>query len=263
MAQPEVALPRPPLVGRLLGLSSALIVLAILGLAVWQTDFSLRALTSGTRDFLAFFARLTPDWRALPQVWGPLIETVQIAILSTVFGTVLALPLLFLGSRNTAPNGPVMWVSRVLLTVLRSVPDLLWAAVLAPIVAPGPLPGVIALTLFSVGVLAKLGSETVESIDPGPLEAVRASGAGRNQLILYAVWPQIAATMTSYILYVFEINVRASVVIGLVGAGGIGMLLNRYLNFFDYGGVSVLIIITFAVVLAIDGISVWARTRLI
>lgn len=263
MAQPEAALPRPPLIGRLLGLSSALVVLAILAVAVWQTGFSLRALITGTRDFFAFFGRLTPDWRALPQVWGPLIETVQIALLGTIFGTVLALPLLFLGSRNTAPNGPVMWVSRVLLTVLRSVPDLLWAAVLAPIVAPGPLPGVIALTLFSVGVLAKLGSETVESVDPGPLEAVRAAGAGRNQLILYAVWPQIAATMTSYILYVFEINVRASVVIGLVGAGGIGMLLNRYLNFFDYGGVSVLIIITFAVVLLIDGISVWARTRLI
>jgi len=147
--------------------------------------------------------------------------------------------------------------------VLRSIPDLLWAALLVPILVVGPLPGAVALTMFTIGVLAKLGSETVEAIDPGPLEALRASGAGKVATIVFAVVPQVAATMISYILYSFEINVRASVIIGLVGAGGIGFLLQVRLNFFDYTAVGLIIVVIFAVVLVIDGISVWARSKLI
>ena len=255
--------PAPPLAKRL----TLLLTLGIFAALVWvsanQTGFSPGTLVTGAQDFFAFFRRLVPDWRALPEVWSPLLETMQIAYLGTLFGTALAMPLIFLASYNTTSNTPVMWVARSLLTILRSIPDLLWAAILAPVLVIGPLPGVVALTLFTIGVLAKLGSETVEAVDPGPIEAVRATGAGRNRVIMFAVVPQIAATMTSYILYAFEINVRASVVIGLVGAGGIGNLLNFYLSQFDYGGLSVLIIVTFGVVLAIDGISVWARSRLI
>ena len=255
--------PTPPPAKRLTLFLTAAIFVAFVWLSAAQTGFSPSTLASGARDFFEFFGRLTPDWRALPEVWQPLVETMQIAYLGTLFGTALAMPLIFLASFNTTSNPPVMWVSRSLLTILRSIPDLLWAAILAPILVIGPLPGVVALTLFTIGVLAKLGSETVEAVDPGPIEAVRATGAGRNRVIMFAVVPQIAATMTSYILYAFEINVRASVVIGLVGAGGIGNLLNFYLSQFDYGGLSVLIIVTFAVVLAIDGVSVWARSRLI
>jgi phosphonate transport system permease protein len=156
-----------------------------------------------------------------------------------------------------------MWVARTLLTILRSIPDLLWAALFVAVLGIGALPGVAALTFFTIGVLAKLGSETVEAIDPGPLEALRAAGAGRNRMVLFAVVPQVAATMVSYILYVFEINVRASVIIGLVGAGGIGQLLNTYLSFRDYPGIGAIIAVIFAIVLIIDGISVWARSKLI
>jgi len=238
-------------------------VLALLIVSARQTGFSLEALMGGATDFFDFFTKLTPDWRALSEVWKPLLETIQIAYLATLFGSLLTAPLIFLASYNTTINLPVMWLARALLTLLRSIPDLLYAALLAPILSPGPLSGVVALTIFTMAVLAKLGSETVEAIDPGPLEALRATGADRNQVIVYAALPQIAATMLSYVLYVFEINVRASVVIGLVGAGGIGVLLNTYLSFFDYGGVSVLILITFAVVLIIDGISVYVRSKLI
>lgn len=256
-------IPTPPLAQRLTLLLTFGIFGALIYVSSLQTGFSPQTLVRGTGDFFEFFGKLTPDWRALPEIWGPLLETMQIAYLGTLFGTTLAMPLIFLASFNTSVNTPVMWLSRSLLTILRSIPDLLWAAILAPILVIGPLPGVVALTLFTIGVLAKLGSETVEAVDPGPLEALRATGAGRNRVIVYAVVPQIAATMMSYILYAFEINVRASVVIGLVGAGGLGILLNTYLAMFDYGGLSVLIIVTFIVVLAIDGVSVWARSRLI
>jgi phosphonate transport system permease protein len=262
-ATPAVVPLRPGLASRLLNWGTWGIILALFVVSVRQTGFSAALAFDGAGDFFRFFLRLSPDWTALRQIWPPLIETLQIAYLATVFGTLIGLPLIFLASANTTVNRPVREVVRAVLTVLRSIPDLLYAAILAPILAPGPLPGVVALTIFTVAVLAKLTSETVEAVDPGPLEALAAVGAGRNRTIVYGVLPQIGATLTSYILYIFEINVRASVVIGLVGAGGIGNLLNRYLNFFDYGGLGALIIVVFFVVLAIDQLSVWARSRLI
>lgn len=259
MEQPKA----PATAGRLLTLGTLAIFFALLWVAARQTDFSLMDLWTGANDFFVFFLRLNPDWRALSQIWAPLLETLQIAYLGTVFGTLLAAPLIFLASFNTTANAPVMWIARTILTLIRSIPDLLYAAILAPILAIGPLPGVVALTIFTMAVLAKLASETVEAVDPGPLEALRATGAGRNRMIVFAVLPQIAATMTSYILYVFEINVRASTVLGLVGAGGLGQLLVTYLNFFDYEGIAVLIIVIFAVVLVIDAASVYLRSRLL
>ncbi len=237
--------------------------LALFAVSAWQTGFSVTDLATGTGDFFSFFGRLVPDWTFLPDVWGPILETLQIAYLGTLFGTLIALPLLFLASANTSTDRVTLVVARSVLTVLRSIPDLLYAALLAPILSIGPLPGVVALSLFSTAILAKLGSETVESVDPGPLEALRATGAGRNAMIMFAVVPQIAATMTSYVLYVFEINVRASVIIGLVGAGGIGQVLLARLNFFAYGDVATIILVIFVLVLAIDAVSVWARSRLI
>lgn len=240
-----------------------MIAALLIGISFDQTSFNLPALFSGAADFWSFLGRLAPDWSYLPAIWGPLIETLQIAYVGTFLGTVLAMPLIFLASANTSLDPISMWIARTLLTILRSIPDLLWAALLVPILVVGPLPGAIALTFFTIGILAKLGSETVEAIDPGPLEALRATGAGRNAQIMFAVVPQVAATMVSYILYSFEINVRASVIIGLVGAGGIGFLLQVRLNFFDYSAVGLIIIVIFAVVLLIDGISVWARSKLI
>ncbi|MEX2541498.1 MAG: phosphonate ABC transporter, permease protein PhnE [Trueperaceae bacterium] len=260
MGQPDAA---PAIAGRLRTIGTAAIFLALLWVAGRQTDFSFVDLWTGANDFFGFFLRLNPDWRALSQIWAPLLETLQIAYLGTVFGTLLAAPLIFLASFNTTANAPVMWIARTILTLIRSIPDLLYAAILAPILSIGPLPGVVALTIFTMAVLAKLASETVEAVDPGPLEALRATGAGRNRMIVYSVLPQIGATMTSYILYVFEINVRASTVLGLVGAGGLGQLLVTYLNFFDYEGIAVLIIVIFAVVLLIDAASVYIRTRLL
>lgn len=255
--------PRPPLAGRLKSYVTFAVIVAIVAIAFEQTNFKFEVLVSGTGDFFRFLRRLSPDFSFLPALWGPLLETLQIAYVGTFFGTLLAMPLIFLASANTAFDPVSMWIARTIMTILRSIPDLLWAAILVPILVIGPLPGAVALTLFTMGILAKLGSETVEAIDPGPLEALRAAGAGRNTAIVFAVVPQVAATMVSYILYSFEINVRASVIIGLVGAGGIGFLLDVRLNFFDYDAVGLIIVVIFAVVLIVDGLSVWARSRLI
>ena len=254
---------RPGSVAKFRSLFALLAVVALLAISYQQVNFNLAALFTGSRDFFSFFGRMVPDWTAWPQIWPPLLDTIRIAYVATIIGSVIALPLIFLASSNTAVNTPVMWFARTLLTILRSIPDMLWAALFVAVLGLGALPGVVALVFFTIGVLAKLGSETVESADPGPIEALRAVGAGRNRTIIFGVVPQVAATMMSYILYSFEINVRASVVIGFVGAGGIGQLIMRYLNFFDYPGLGALIVVIFLVVLAIDGISVWARSRLI
>ena len=261
--QPVTAQTRPAAASRLRSILGLAAVAALLAISYQQVSFNFTSLFTGARDFFSFFPRLAPDFTAWPQIWPPLVDTIRMAYVATIIGTLIAMPLIFLASENTTINTPVRIVARTILTVLRSIPDMLWAALFVAVIGLGELPGVLALVFFTIGVLSKLGSETVESADPGPIEALRATGAGRNRTIIFAVVPQVSATMMSYILYSFEINVRASVVIGFVGAGGIGQLLQRFLNFFDYSGLGALIVIIFLAVQIIDGISVWARSKLI
>lgn len=263
VAESSPASIRPPFAPRLKGLLGLIAVLALLAVSYRQVDFDLASLFTGSQDFFRFFRRLTPDWTAWKQIWPPLVDTFRIAYVATIIGSLIAMPLIFLASANTTVNRPVFILARTLLTILRSIPDMLWAALFVAILGLGALPGVVALVFFTIGVLSKLGSETVEAVDPGPIEALKAVGAGRNRTIIFAVIPQVAATMMSYILYSFEINVRASVVIGFVGAGGIGQLLQVYLSRFDYTGLGALIVVLFAAVLLIDGLSVWVRSKLI
>jgi phosphonate transport system permease protein len=236
----------------------------LLVISVRETNFRIDDLWGSLVDFVRFFGNFwPPDWqRALPQIWRPLIETLQMAWLGTLFGVLLGIPWLFWSSRNTTPHPVLMWFARTLMTIVRSIPDLLYAAVLVAVLSFGPLPGVVAITIFTLAILAKLGSEYVEAIDPGPIEALKAAGATGTQVIVYGVVPQVAASLLSYILYIFEVNVRASTVLGYVGAGGIGFLLNRYVALFQYQRIAVLLIVIFVVVIIIDGISAYIRARL-
>lgn len=206
---------------------------------------------------------LAPDWRFLPNTAGPMLETFQMAIIATALGCAVALPFSFLASRVTAPNWPVLATNRVVLSVVRAIPDILYALVFVAAVGIGPLPGILALFFFNIGVVAKLLSETVDGVDPGPIEAARASGGGRVQTIRWAVLPQVLPNYVAYSLYVFELNVRASVVIGIVGAGGIGQLLNTQLKFFNYGNVGVIIVELFIAVFLIEQLSIWLRRKLV
>ena len=262
-ADPTGDIPRRELLPRMLTWSTWALFLGLLWISVVQVEFRFDDFWASARDFIAFFGNLyPPDWRALPQIWQPMIETLVMAWLGTLFGVILGIPWLFWSSRNTSPSGVLMWFSRTFMTVLRSIPDLLLAAVLVGILALGPLPGVVALTIFTLSILAKLGSEYVEAVDPGPLEALRASGASGNHVIVYGAVPQVAPSLISYILYIFEVNVRASIVLGYVGAGGIGMLVNRYIAFFQYDRIAVLLLVVFVAVAIIDAISAFVRARL-
>ena len=206
---------------------------------------------------------LSPNWSFLPRTIEPMIETFKMAVIASVIGCSVGLPLSFLISRITSPNALVQSLGRAFLSVVRAIPDILYALVFVAAVSVGPLAGIAALVLFNIGVISKLTSETVDGIDVGPIEAARAGGAGRTQTVRWAVLPQVLPNFVAYALYTFELNIRASTVIGVVGAGGIGYLLIGQYRFFNWSNVSVIVVQLFVLVFLIELVSIWLRRRLV
>ena len=206
---------------------------------------------------------LAPNWSFMPRTLPAMLETFQMAVIAAVIGCGIALPVAFLASRITAPNLPAFVANRGLLSVIRAIPDILYALIFVAAVGIGPLAGIIALVLFNVGVVAKLLSETVDGIDPGPIEAARAGGANRTQTVRWAVLPQVLPNYVAYSLYTFELNIRASTVIGITGAGGIGNQLFTQYRFFNWANVSVIVVELFVLVFLIELLSIWLRRRLV
>jgi phosphonate transport system permease protein len=216
---------------------------------------------------------LDPNWDFIPRtiqfstqppfVTGPLVETFQMAIVAAFIGCLVALPVAFFASRTTAPSRPTVVISRGILSVVRAIPDILYAIIFVAAVGIGPLPGIMALIFFNIGVVAKLLSETVDAVDEGPIEAADAGGGNRTQMVRWAVLPQVLPNYVAYSLYAFELNVRASTVLGLVGAGGIGFLLNVQKGFGQWSNISVIIIELFVIVFVIELISINLRRRLV
>jgi phosphonate transport system permease protein len=204
---------------------------------------------------------LRPDfgeWRVyVAQMW----LTIEIALWGTGLAVLIAVPFGLLCARNIAP----VWIQqpmRRLMDVLRSIPDLVLGTLFIVAVGLGPFAGVMALALNTGAVLAKLFSEAVESIDPRPVEGVRATGAYRLQEIAWGVLPQVGPLWTSYALYRFESNCRAAAVLGLIGAGGIGQNLIDSINGFEYRATSAIVIVIIAAVTVIDLLSQAMRARL-
>jgi phosphonate transport system permease protein len=206
---------------------------------------------------------LNPNWAFLERTVEPMLETFQMAVIASVIGCGAALPISFLASRVTTPNRAVFGVGRGIMSVIRAIPDILYALIFVAAVGIGPLPGIAALVFFNIGVVAKLLSETVDGIDPGPMEAGRAGGATGVQTIRWAVLPQVLPNYVAYSLYTFELNIRASTVLGIVGAGGIGRLLYSQYGFFNWSNVSVIIVELFVFVFVIELVSIWLRRRLV
>lgn len=196
-------------------------------------------------------------------VWGSLSQTLRMAILGAFFGALLAIPFSLLAARNLVRSKAVYYAVRAVLNLIRTIPDLVLAAVLSGALGLGALPGVAALTIFSFALIAKLLSESIEAIDPGPLEAMRACGASWIQMVAYGVAPQVLPQFLAYWIYVLEVDVRASTVLGLVGAGGIGMTLMADLNLTRYRNVGAVIVVILAVVVVMEFIGTKVRERLV
>jgi phosphonate transport system permease protein len=196
-----------------------------------------------------------------------MVETIFLALMGTSFAIVLSIPLSFLAARNLMPHtflgNAVYFVTRTLLNVLRSIEVLILAIIFAATVGLGPFAGVLALTVHSVASLGKLYSEAIESIDPGPLEAITATGANRLQVIMYAVVPQFIPQFISFTLYRWDINVRMSTVIGFVGGGGIGFILQQFINLGNFFAAATAIWAIAIVVMVMDWASAKIRERVI
>ena len=206
---------------------------------------------------------LNPDWSVLPQAVRESVITIQIAVIGTFLGFAAALPISFLGAGNTSPHFVVAGFFRGLLSFLRSVPEIVFALILVPTVSLGPFAGVIALAIHNLGVLGKLFSEIIESADQGPQEAVAASGAKKIIMILYGILPQVIPHILSNAFYRLEVSIRASLVLGLVGAGGVGQLLSIQFRMFQYNRVAVSCLVIMAMVIIIDSIGGRIRKRVI
>ena len=198
------------------------------------------------------------DFLCSPAYIG-IMETLKIALVSTGFGFIISLPLATLASRNLYSDS-IALPFRFLLAAMRTLPSIIWAIFFVILVGLGPVSGVLAMTFYTVGYLGKLQYETIEGLSNDPLDAAKAMGLKNSEMIQRVVIPETANNLISQLFFMFEYNVRHGSVIGIVGAGGIGYYISTYLKFLQYDKIIALLIILFFVVIAIDLISIKARS---
>lgn len=234
-------------------------------LLIWSfngAQFNFVKLGEGAVNMGEFLSRLfPPDFSKLGTILALLLETFQMAVVGTVLGAVLSLFVAVCATSNIAPKWlyyPTRWV----MNIIRSVPDLVFALMFVSAVGLGPFAGILAMTLGSIGSIGKIFAEAMEQVDRGPVVAMQAVGASKRQVVQYGVLPQAAPLLTSYSLLLFEGNVRGATILGLVGAGGIGLELTTAMRMYDYGHLSAIIICIIVLVTAIDQGSALIRRRI-
>ena len=200
------------------------------------------------------------DWGLFPDLAGPALETFMIACLGTLLGVLVCIPVTWFGALNITPFKPVTYpLARLLMTLSRSIHEIVWALFFVAVVGLGAMAGIFALAMRSVGFIAKMSAEAIEDIDPGPVEAIRAVGGNGFQVLLYAILPQVLPQILGVIVFEWEINIRRSAVLGLVGAGGLGLMFFRQMNTFNFPGVTTVLIAIFGIILIGEVVSHFAR----
>ena len=243
------------------------VILLALALAIaWalhMTGFSLATIVNRFPKLMDLMKKLfQPDWSFFPKVIGPLVDTIKMSILGTVIGCACALPVAVLASSNIDHNKLVVSLLRVVLGLIRTLPTLVIALVCALIFSLGTFSGTVAIAIFTFGVVSKMLYESIETIDMGPFEAMEALGADKFQAFWSACVPQILPVYLSHCLYCFEMNVRASAILGYVGAGGLGITINERIGWRDYNGLGMVLLSLFVVVTFIEFFSAYLRKKL-
>lgn len=261
--------PEPPHVRRnrilLIAGIAALIALFFLALFTMRNlpTWS-RFLTGLQRNLMPLLRGLVrPDTGAFPLAFTSMMETFYMAVLGTFLGAVLAFPLSFLAAGNLLGGTRFALPGKALLVAIRTFPEILLAIIFVASVAPGPTAGIMAMGLHSIGYLGKIFSDIIEGIDGGPQEAIRAAGGTQLQVFIYAVVPQVLPEFLSNALYRFEINLRSATILGLVGAGGIGLPLIQRLSFRKWPEVSMFLIVIVVFIIVVDAVSSRIRRRLV
>lgn len=240
-----------------------IIVVLVIAWALKMTNFSFATVFSRINELFVILGKIfQPKWSFFGKVISPLIDTIKMSIMGTFVGCALALPFAVLASSNIIHNRVVVSVIRFILALIRTVPTLIIALVCALIFSLGTFAGTIAIAIFTFGVVAKMLYESIETIDMGPFEAMEALGANKFQAFWSACIPQILPVYLSHSLYCFEMNVRASAILGYVGAGGLGITINERIGWRDYNGLGMVLLALFVVVVAIEFFSEYLRKKL-
>jgi phosphonate transport system permease protein len=201
------------------------------------------------KRFVGYF--LPPDFSESASILRALAETAQIALLATAVATVIAFPLGAMGARTLMPM-PIAAAARLLLSAIRTIPSLIWALIAVAVVGPGPLAGVWGLAAYSLGYLGKFFADALESVDIEVARGLRAIGAGRMQAFQYGVWPAARPLLWSYVLWMLEYNLRSAAIIGYVGAGGLGVQLAAYQEYYQWEKFAAVLVYIFALVVILD-----------
>ena len=258
--------PQKPWYQRFWGIQTLVALALTIGLGIVETNFDIKellAIESIQNASRLFVAIAQPDWGLLPQAVLKIIETIFIAFMATVIAVPVAFVLSFLCAKNLMGTTPVGYftymVLRTLFNISRSIEPILWAIIFSVWVGFGPFAGMLALMIHSVASLAKQYSEMVESVDDGPIEGIRSTGANFPQTIWFAIVPQVILPYISFTIYRWDINVRMATIIGFVGGGGIGELLLQYQRLSQWPQVGTIIVVIAVIVWLMDNFSAYVR----
>ena len=244
---------------RLVTLTVVAAALGLLGFGLWRLEFSPSILVNGFAQLVHFIGLMLPpdpgSWHRAGQIMHGLAETLAIAFLGTLLAAGIALPLGFLAARNTSAGRVVHFLSRRVLDSIRGVDALIWALIWVSVVGLGPFAGVLAIMTGDIGTFGKLFSEAIEAADRRAVEGVTSAGGGRLAGIRFGVLPAVLPVMAGHVLYMFESNTRSSTIIGIVGAGGIGLMLSEMIRTLEWGVVSFIVVVILVAVAAIDAVS--------
>ena len=245
--------------------ASLAVVLAAMGLTASLVEVDFVRLVGSLGKMLAFAGQMfvEPDWAYLPQLLDKMLETIEMTFLATMIALVVSLSLGVLAARNATPHIAVYRVVRDLLSLMRALPELVWALVFVSAVGLGPLPGVMALAFVTVGFMGKFFAESIEVVDPKSVEGVRAHGAGWLQVRVFAMLPQALPDFVGTVMYILDHNLRAATILGLVGAGGIGYDLVMSMRLFQYDRLILIALAIYLVVTLLDRLSDQLRSRII
>ena len=241
----------------------AAILIAVVWASIQLTGFDIGIIIRRGHQFTYILARIFhPNFSYFGKVVGPLLDTIKMSILGSVLGATLALPFAVVASTNINKSALAVSLCRFLLNIIRTLPTLVIAKFAALIFGLGTFAGTVAITVFTFGVVSKMMYEAIETIDMGAFEAMESAGGDKFQSFRTACFPQILPTYLSYCLYSLEMNIRAAAILGYVGAGGLGLLINERIGWRDYEGLGMVLLALFVVVFIIENTSQYLRRKL-
>jgi phosphonate transport system permease protein len=243
------------------GLITLLVAWSVEAIVVGDTDWTRitwEGVLKSAKRFIDF------DASVLSEMWEPALETVLMATLATLLGSLMAIPVAWLGADNISPIGRFTYLlGRTLMTLSRSVHEVVWGLIFVAAVGLGALAGVLAMAVRSIGFISKTVAEAIEDVNKGPVEAMRAVGGNRFQVLMYGIVPQVLPVVIGNVIFEWDVNIRRSTIMGLVGAGGLGLALHRQMAAYNYGGIATVIFVILALIVFGEVFSAWARKRVI